>query len=385
VRVEKIYLSADNKTLVGVVACANIAFQKTVVARFTLDYWKTTSEVVCEFNNDVRKKQSNDGYDRFNFNIKLSDQAHLETKTMLLCVRYNSGGQEHWDNNNMMNYQVDFIKKVAPRKPKQGRGAGSSGAIPRSRHSPLPRPRSFPAATDDDFSSNFEFGSNTTILRDPPVPTLRLKNRKGGFYPTQQKRGQQQVGGAFATRYDFGASLSAALTQAQVPSPQVPTTGNKAIVKSGDYFSKPIKVAAPAVQPVEVTGPSPSKISSDRPELGSQEYHDLIQKFCYFGTPTPGTSSPLPKPKASNSTAHIDGLEDGSDQSAPASGESSVSSGSPPSPRPERTAQYDGAQDSNRSSRSSTPTFHTTSPRLLAQYRSPSPALHELPYQVLAQ
>lgn len=380
VRVEKISLSADNKTLVGTVACANIAFQKWVVARFTVDYWKTTSEVVCEFNNDVRKKQLNDGYDRFNFNIKLSDQAHLETKTMLICVRYNAAGQEHWDNNNMMNYQVDFIKKVVPRKSKQGRVAGTTGTIPRSRHSPLPRPRSFPATADDDFSSGFEFGSNTTILKDPQVPTLRLKNRKGSLYPTQQKRGQsQQAGGAFATRYDFGASLSAALTQAQVPN-ESPGTGKKAIVKSGDYFSKPVKAAAPAVQPVEATSSIPSNMSSQRPELGSREYHDLIQKFCYFGTskgPTPENNIPVPVDESK--------AGEGSDTSAPTSGPSSASS-SPPSPRP--TAQYDGGQDSLRSSRSSTPTptsFHTTSPRLLAQYRSPSPALHELPFQVLAQ
>jgi hypothetical protein len=244
----------------------------------------------------------------------------------------------------------------------------------------LPRPRSFPAATDDDFSSGFEFGSSTTILRDQQVPTLRLKNRKGSLYPTQQKRGQQQqAGGAFATRYDFGASLSAALTHAQVPAAS-PGTGKKAIVKSGDYFSKPVKAAAPAVQPVESAGQTPSNMSSSRPELGSQEYHDLIQKFCYFGSkgPTPdNNNTPLLVEEAK--------VDDGSDISAPNSGRSSASS-SPPSPRP--TAQYDGAQDSIRSSRSSTPTptsFHTTSPRLLAQYRSSSPALHELPFQVLAQ
>lgn len=279
VRVEKIHLASDNKTLIGNVACANIAFQKWVVARFTLDYWKTTSEVVCEFNNDVRKKQLNDGYDRFSFNIKLADQAHLETKRMLICIRYNVAGQEHWDNNNSMNYQIEFVKKVVLRKPKHGRVAGTTGTIPRSRHSPLPRPRSFPA-TDDDFSSGFEFGSTTTMLRDPPAPTLRLKNRQGSLYPTQQKRGQpQQAGGAFATRYDFGASLSAALNNAQVPS-TAQATGDKERVKSGDYFSKPVKTAAPAVQPVESAGANPTNMTS-RPELGSQEYHDLIQKFCY--------------------------------------------------------------------------------------------------------
>ncbi|ORY15103.1 putative phosphatase regulatory subunit-domain-containing protein, partial [Clohesyomyces aquaticus] len=121
VRVERIFLASDHKTLVGNVAVANIAFQKLVVARFTLDYWKTTSEVVAEFNQDVRKKQTNDGYDRFNFNIKLADQANLASKTLLLCVRYNVNGQEFWDNNGSMNYQVDFIRKTK----QKGKGMGT--------------------------------------------------------------------------------------------------------------------------------------------------------------------------------------------------------------------------------------------------------------------
>ncbi len=53
VSIERIFLSSDNKTLVGIVAVANLAFSKHVTARFTLDYWKTTSEVVAEYNNDV--------------------------------------------------------------------------------------------------------------------------------------------------------------------------------------------------------------------------------------------------------------------------------------------------------------------------------------------
>ena len=61
VRVERISLASDNQTLVGNIACANISFHKFVVARFTLDYWKTTSEVVAEFNHDVRRKQKDDG------------------------------------------------------------------------------------------------------------------------------------------------------------------------------------------------------------------------------------------------------------------------------------------------------------------------------------
>ncbi|MGG6497930.1 UNVERIFIED_CONTAM: CBM21 domain-containing protein, partial [Bacteroidetes bacterium 56_B9] len=83
-----------------------ISFHKQVVARFTLDYWKTTSEVAAEYNNDIRTP-SMDGCDRFNFHIKLSDQANIDNKTLLLCVRYSVAGQEFWDSNNMMNYQID--------------------------------------------------------------------------------------------------------------------------------------------------------------------------------------------------------------------------------------------------------------------------------------
>lgn len=285
VRIEKIWLSTDFKTLLGTIAVANIAFHKLVVARFTFDYWKTTSEVVAEYNNDVRKKQVNDGYDRFTFTIKLSDQAHLESKTLLLCARYNVDGREFWDNNNAINYQVDFIKKTAPRKPRvamQGvNSAGSLGAIPRSRHSPtMARPRSFPAAADDDFAQNFEFGTGDTLLRERPGSNFRMRNgRKGSVFPDQGR--QKQGGQHFANRYDFSASLTAALTTAQQ------AMGDRSGIKLKDpkhsYASKP---SAPAVQPVE--GPRPDKISSERPDLHSAEYNDLIQKFCYVGRTTPG-------------------------------------------------------------------------------------------------
>lgn len=289
VRVERIFLAADQKMLVGVIACANIAFSKHVAARFTFDYWKTTSEVAAEFNHDVRKKEANDGYDRFNFNIKLADQAHLENKTLFICVRYNVAGQEHWDNNSNMNYQVDFIKKVVPRKASVAAGAGTLGTIPRSRHTPptgQPRPRSYPVANDDDLAAQFEFGAGTTSLRDPPE--RRSRGRNGSIYPTQQKRGQPQQGGHFGTRYDFGASLSAALTRAQSQMSSPPVHSQLARSKSSSDVHRvqtstmQPRTAAPAVQPVNSPmSPNPTKLSTDRPELGSQEYHDLIQKFCY--------------------------------------------------------------------------------------------------------
>jgi hypothetical protein len=301
VRMERIFLSSDNKTLVGNVAVANISFQKFVVARFTLDYWKTTSEVVAEYNNDVRRKQTNDGYDRFNFNIKLADQANLETKTMLLCVRYNVNGQEYWDNNRAMNFQVDFSKKVVPRGKgaKQGPSAGPLGAIPRSRHSPPTiRPRSFPAAGfDDDFCNGFEnkyeFGSTRALIGDSPHSTIRLKPKsknRANFFPDPVPRKHTGASSAFSTRYDFGASLTAALSTAQ--SALGDRSGLKPTVpsKPTGFFDRAVtdSTGPTSVQRAPVPGTRPDSLPSDKPDLQSAEYNELIQKFCFVRAPRPG-------------------------------------------------------------------------------------------------
>jgi hypothetical protein len=287
VRVERIFLATDNKTLIGTVACANISFQKFVVARFTLDYWKTTSEVVAEFNHDVRKKQSNDGYDRFNFNIKLADQANLASKTLLLCVRYNVNGQEFWDSNNSMNYQVDFVKKPAKNEKPKKSGTAALGAIPRSRHSPpATRPRSMPAGSFDDdfghgFDSKFEFGHADGILGDSPSSSIRLKpkSKRGSLFPDQAPR-RAAVGQAFSTRYDFGASLSAALSNAQT------ALGDRSGIKTSNA-SKSQKGYFDKAQPSSAVAPAAS-FPSEKPDLQSAEYNELIQKFCFVRAPHPG-------------------------------------------------------------------------------------------------
>ncbi|KAF1847569.1 carbohydrate-binding module family 21 protein [Cucurbitaria berberidis CBS 394.84] len=348
VRVERIFLASDNQTLVGNIACANISFHKYVVARFTLDYWKTTSEVVAEFNHDVRKKQKEDGYDRFNFNIKLADQANLESKTLLLCVRYTVNGQEFWDNNNSMNYQVDFLKKVKPRESK--RSNSGLGAIPRSRHSPLAaRPRSMPAASIDDdfgheFENKFQFGSGRGIIHgDSPNSSIKLKPRskRGSLFPDQAPR-TSQVAQAFASRYDFGASLTAALSTAQT------TLGERSGLKVNTsdvgkkgYFDHPAPAPkARTTAGTPVPGTRPDSLSLEKPGLQSAEYNELIQKFCFFGTPT-GKISPLAATPAT-SNVQSDGAMDYMMNNSSGSNQSSATS-SPPSPA--MPLLVDGAND----------------------------------------
>lgn len=313
VKVERVYLSPDNKNLRGAVAVRNISFHKLVVARFTLDYWKTTSEVKADFNNDVRRKLVADGCDRFVFSIKLEDLANLEGKTMSFCVRYSVAGQEFWDNNNSINYQVDFTKKAKQDgKPLQGASARPLSALPRSKPTqPATRPRSFPSTASDDFSSSlaspYEFSSfpqpSAQIIGDSPI---RFKKPAPELMPDAPGRRTSTASQAFGNRYDFGASISAAIQAASTVLGDRNGALMKNEVKSApanqlSFTSKPTfesaKVAADfpkndvaaevSSQTVQEANKKlspdvkPMALTTEKPSVQSSSYHELLDKYCF--------------------------------------------------------------------------------------------------------
>lgn len=306
VRTERVYLSPDTKILEGDVVVRNLAFHKLVVARFTLDYWKTTSEIIADYNNDVRKKQATPDCDLFTFRIKLEDQANLENKTMFFCIRYSVNGQDYWDNNNSVNYQVDFSKKFKPQNGKKGMQAKSSRpleAMPRSRPSATfssPRPRSMPSFDDFAGSVNpYEFSSfpqPSTLVGDSPI---RFKNKPSGRDIVPDAPGRPKASAnqqAFGNRYDFGASLSAAIQAAGTclgDKGEVPSKTDAKSMSGKESGSPPvIKVqpspdAGKAVKGSEVieqkvaASPKPIALTSEKPSLQSQSYHELLDKYCF--------------------------------------------------------------------------------------------------------
>ena len=293
VRTEKVYLSADTKVLHGRVAVRNLAFHKQVVARFTLDNWKTTSEVVAEYSNDVRKQHINDRYDRFVFSIKLEDQANLENKIMFFCVRYSVNGQDYWDNNNSINYQVEFTKK-----PKFKEGLQASKAvktIPRNKSSMTfsPRPRSMPSFDDfANLASPYEFTSfprPSAIVGDSPI---RFKNKSAADEaPNAAGKSKSPANQAFGNRYDFGASLSAAIQAAGSPTGS-PKEGNQSVSRKAEAQTglSDTKPNADAAKPINGVGISqaksddvskPAALTSEKPSLSSSSYHELLDKYCF--------------------------------------------------------------------------------------------------------
>lgn len=294
VRLEKLDLSSDENQLIGVVGVANMGFQKHVIARFTLDYWKTTSEVAAEYSHDQCHKGRDDGYDVFTFNIKVSDQANLETRTLLLCVRYTVNGQEMWDSNNSQNYQVDFVKKVTPTS------TGTAGAenkpavqiasrpIPRSRHNSNSSSRGRQLRTlDDDFSSNFNDVTSSIRFRNhtqqsPSLPTTPPPIRR----PNTSSSAQQ-----FGVRYDFSASLSAALSQAQaqlgdrsgIKIKRSDTDGNITAHSHGSTAQPLVNgnLARAAAAASGHESPRPEALLANKQSLDSRAYQEFVSKFCF--------------------------------------------------------------------------------------------------------
>ncbi|XP_062404713.1 protein phosphatase 1 regulatory subunit 3E [Sardina pilchardus] len=103
-------VQSDDFSLSGFVRVLNIAFEKSVALRYTLNNWMTCMDTLASY-----VPQSNDGVtDRFSF--KMVVPTFLESGgTLQFAVKYTVGGEEYWDNNYGNNYKVKRHKfKISP-------------------------------------------------------------------------------------------------------------------------------------------------------------------------------------------------------------------------------------------------------------------------------
>lgn len=306
VRLERVWLSNDHKFLIGSIVVANLAFSKSVVCRFTLDYWKTTSEVNAEYMCEITPRIAEHGHDRFNFSIKLSDLANLETKTLYFAMKYTVNGQEFWDNNMGTNFQVDFRKKMLPQNGKKTIGAANRPAngLPRSNRrlnpSAVARPKSMPVGFDD-FGGNHKVNFDQSIheyLGETGPSSIKLKSPKSANVPSDNlsSRLSAPSGQAFANRYDFGASLSAAMQAAK----------DTFVKPDGSQLNKASRKTSPLVtnsEPIsysEETSPTtvnkgfaaanntlsavPGTGSPGATSIASSSYEEIVNKYCFVRT-----------------------------------------------------------------------------------------------------
>ena len=131
---------------------------------------------------------------------------------------------------------------------------------------------------DDDFGRGFDADKLAFHPSRPALPEpgssirLRPKGKRGSLFPDEAQPADP-VGRAFSSRYDFSASLSAALSTAQTVLGDRSGLGARPEDKSDEA---PSAAAAP--------GPRPDALSLEKPDLQSAEYNELIQKFCFVRT-----------------------------------------------------------------------------------------------------
>lgn len=110
---ERIFLSVDNKYLLGQIAVKNLAYEKKVTIRYTLDNWATIVEIPCLYVPDVPPVLRAHNYDRFVFKIPLdsffngfpgASACDMEDHICQLCVKFSACTTDHWDNNEDKNY-----------------------------------------------------------------------------------------------------------------------------------------------------------------------------------------------------------------------------------------------------------------------------------------
>ncbi|KAL6867158.1 carbohydrate-binding module family 21 [Trichoderma novae-zelandiae] len=308
---------------------------KSVVCRFTLDYWKTTSEVVAEFTHEIRPQVTRVPQDRFTFSIKLSDTINLEMKTLYFCIRYNVNGQEYWDSNNSANFQVDFRKQFKPQNGKNGFQSAvsrsASNNLPRSNRKQTPagpgRPGQMPLSFGDfDKKPKFKFDDQqiNDYLGESNTPGLRLKTKSASNLASDNiTRGlglTAPSGLAFANRYDFGASLSAAVQAAKDSAAKdKDALYMKRNVRNSPTpmsFGPPLMSAPPAPEPSKpATAPAASAAAPSSPNVGlglglsSSSYEELVSKYCFFGSKQSTTA-------ATNGTTRSEENDGGSPGSA---------------------------------------------------------------------
>ncbi|NXX17433.1 PPR3E phosphatase, partial [Podargus strigoides] len=111
VRQQKVRLEwvrAEPAGLRGAVRVLNLAYEKAVSVRYTLNRWASCAEVPAAF----QPAGPADGLtDRFAFFLPLAAAAEA---TLEFAVRYRVAGAEYWDNNGGANYRLRGRPRVPP-------------------------------------------------------------------------------------------------------------------------------------------------------------------------------------------------------------------------------------------------------------------------------
>ena len=336
VALQGLVFSQEQRTITGSVRVRNIAYEKWLAIRFTLDWWQTTSEVTARY-----EKSIEDGtFDVFVFSIRLHDiWSRIEEKTIFIALRYVVVGQEYWDNNAGKNYHVKFVLEP-PSEPSSAVDNEASlkdlnsrlEGLAKARSTPIPITpyrlgRSFSAdqcSSSAKSSSRYDFASAHKKQRARNASPLPNRHTRTHTYPC----------GALTTADSVVAPWSNALKPRepeQVSTPPQPRSLPLPVESPRVAMdSTPTPPTRSGTTTALISSPSPSHPQDGRERNHRRGYMDRVKEGSptlrrtptgsplKFGLTSSDTTTELPRTRSNSSAGqNLEPVESSPSQSAP--------------------------------------------------------------------
>ncbi|OMJ23071.1 Protein phosphatase 1 regulatory subunit 3C [Smittium culicis] len=115
---ESVRLDTDLNLIYGNVTVSNIAFEKHVLVRYSMDGWSSHTDITADFSKViVSSNNQTQGTDCFTFVLQIppidtENTSYLDfpiTQKIEFCLLYKVNGVEYWDNNCSRNYLYNVI------------------------------------------------------------------------------------------------------------------------------------------------------------------------------------------------------------------------------------------------------------------------------------
>ncbi|KAI5970775.1 GAC1 [Candida margitis] len=296
-------LKVNNKTyLCGWLNVVNIAFSKEINLKLTIDNWASSIIVggITKY-----QKSLDSVLDQFKFMLDLESFNITTEKTIELCLEYNTNGQTYWGNNMHQNYKFNIERKI--QKP-VGNNASQTGAQQKQRS------RSKSASGSGSALNNHKQSINssgyeeicTKLVNHKSTLALNFANDEFSFRPSLKK--------------SFSASdIASSNTGATSTSYGTPRYSNRQRQKENNNNNKK-----------QGRGAMDSTPSSNGGGIKDMTYADILQKYCFAGTPPAATHTTATNVSAASVTSSAPTSSHSSPLLRPSSPSSSSSCPSPP-------------------------------------------------------
>lgn len=285
---ERIYIGDDKDNLLGEIAVKNLSYHKQVILRYSLDGWRSVTEIDCRYLPNPTVKLRRNNYDRFGFEIPLVTLFHNTEETshtgytdvsskFSLCIKYTVLGNDYWDNNSFDNFNVVLHKITRDRRdlhridtsyPKSIRHSSKYLDQKKKDHDETKRSENVvPSqhvlsqyADVADFDMYYPNSPETHKIAHTPYSPIELNPRNKAVFDNEELEDLDMV---------VGPSRNSEVS---------PLTSTQNWKASADPNS-----------PNELTGlpphrSIPSFFSSERPATSSAEYRELLDRFCFYGS-----------------------------------------------------------------------------------------------------